>query len=68
MPTAQLPHAVWRKSTHSSTQEGACVEVAALPAIVAVRDSKDPDGGHLEFDRSAFATLAGRIRSGELDL
>lgn len=68
MPTAQLPHAVWRKSTRSASQEGACVEVAGLPAAVAVRDSKDPAGPVLVFDRGAVATLADRIRSGELDL
>ncbi len=39
-----LDGAVWRKSSYSGTH-GNCVEVARnLPGIVAVRDSKDPDG------------------------
>lgn len=41
MPTQELVHARWRKSTRSGTQGGQCVEVAHnLPGIVAVRDSK----------------------------
>jgi hypothetical protein len=44
----------WRKSVRSSS--GACVEVAvrADPGGVLIRDSHDPDGPMLEFDRKAF--------------
>src|ERR1700761_5976916 len=36
---------VWRKASHSGGNGGDCVEVATRPdALVAVRDSKDPDG------------------------
>ncbi|MBY8887773.1 DUF397 domain-containing protein [Streptomyces sp. PTM05] len=51
----------WRKSTHSGTQGGACVEVAACPSVVHVRDSKDPDGPALTFGAeqwSAFVRFA----------
>lgn len=35
----------WRKSSRSSGDGGQCVEVATnLPGVVAVRDSKNPDG------------------------
>jgi hypothetical protein len=44
---------VWRKATHSGDNGGNCVEVAARPdALVAVRDSKDPDGAALTFSTS----------------
>ncbi|MGH7735076.1 MAG: DUF397 domain-containing protein [Gemmatimonadales bacterium] len=33
----------WRKSSYSSAN-GACVEVALFQDVIAVRDSKDPDG------------------------
>jgi Domain of unknown function (DUF397) len=43
-----LSRAVWQKSSRSGGNGGQCVEVARnLPGIVAVRDSKDPDGGVL---------------------
>ena len=69
MHKTQLPRATWRKSSHSSTQEGACVELAGLaPKTVSVRDSKDPHGGVLQFDAVAFAELADQIRAGAFDL
>jgi hypothetical protein len=47
----------WRKSKHSS-DEGECVEVAALPTgTIGVRDSKNPDGPHLILSHRAFRTL-----------
>ena len=39
---AALP---WRKSTRSGSNGGDCVELSGVPgAVVAVRDSKDPNG------------------------
>ena len=48
MAEVDLSCAEWRKSSHSS-QSGNCVEVARnLPGpLVAVRDSKEPDGARL---------------------
>jgi hypothetical protein len=55
---ADLTGTNWRKSSHSSANGGNCVEVAAGgPGVVAVRDSKNPDGPALIFspaDWSAF--------------
>ncbi|TDB84052.1 DUF397 domain-containing protein [Actinomadura sp. KC216] len=49
---------VWRKSSRSAEgTSGQCVEVAALPGAVGVRDSKDPDAGHLELTPNAFREL-----------
>lgn len=39
-----LRNAKWRKSTYTGSNGGNCVELAALPDAVAVRDSKDPHG------------------------
>ncbi|MEV4279826.1 DUF397 domain-containing protein [Actinoplanes xinjiangensis] len=48
-----LSRATWRRSTRSGSS-GNCVEVAGnLPGIVAVRDSRDPNGPALTFTRSA---------------
>jgi hypothetical protein len=46
--TIDLTGAVWRKS-NKSANNGGCVEVADLGEAVAVRDSKNPDGGVLVF-------------------
>jgi hypothetical protein len=61
---ADLTGTNWRKSSYSTANGGNCVEVAADGAsVVAVRDSKDPDGPALVFapaDWSAFiASLKG---------
>jgi hypothetical protein len=62
-----LTHAVWRTSSYTGEQ-GACVELAGLPAAVAVRDTKDRGGPVLMFGREEFAGLAERIKAGQLDL
>ncbi|WLS44513.1 DUF397 domain-containing protein [Micromonospora profundi] len=55
---AELAGAVWRKSTRSGDNGGACVEVADnLPGLVAVRDSKDPAGPALIFPVRAWAVF-----------
>jgi hypothetical protein len=55
---------VWRKSSYSGGNGGNCVEVAAaLPAAIAVRDSKDPDGPRLIFTPAAWAAFTAAIRT-----
>jgi len=52
---ADLTGARWHKSTRSGSNGGDCVEVADnLPGMVAVRDSKDPEGPALIFGRPAW--------------
>lgn len=57
----------WRKSSHSADNTPDCVELARLADRVGVRDSKQPDQGHLTVAVAAYATLIQRIKSGELD-
>jgi hypothetical protein len=65
MPEIDLSRAAWRKS-HRSQQNGACVEIAAnLPGIVAIRDSKDPDGPKLTFSSQAWAAFLRRVKAGQ---
>jgi uncharacterized protein DUF397 len=63
-----LASAQWRKSTHSGSGGGECVEVAALSSIVAVRDSKNPDGFTLTFDAACWRAFTHRVKNNEHDL
>jgi Domain of unknown function (DUF397) len=45
----------WFKSSYSSGEGGACVEVAADMAAIRVRDSKERGGPQLAFTRGAWA-------------
>lgn len=64
-----LSRADWRKASYSSTNGGNCVEVAGnLPGIVAVRDSKDPDGPVLAFSPAEWLAFAADVQAGEHDL
>ncbi|WP_329428983.1 DUF397 domain-containing protein [Streptosporangium sp. NBC_01495] len=63
-----LNNAVWRKSSRSGPNGGQCVEVAAnVPGVVAVRDSKNPDGSKLLFTPGQWSSFIGGIKSGEFD-
>jgi Domain of unknown function (DUF397) len=56
--------ACWRKSSYSGNGGGDCVEVArSLPGIVAVRDSKNPDGPVLFISRDEWVGFIARVRS-----
>ncbi|HEU5155446.1 MAG TPA: DUF397 domain-containing protein [Streptosporangiaceae bacterium] len=58
----------WRKSSHSGSEGGTCVELADLSATVGIRDSKDPDGPGLVVSRRELGSFVARIKSGDLDL
>ncbi|GAA2629747.1 DUF397 domain-containing protein [Actinomadura fulvescens] len=53
----------WRSSSYSDDLGGNCVQLADLGAgTVGVRDSKDPDAGHLVVDKASLRTLVARIK------
>ena len=53
----------WRKSSYSGNNGGNCVEVGAAAPLIAVRDSKDPDGARLAFGREAWEAFAARVKA-----
>jgi Domain of unknown function (DUF397) len=56
----------WRKSSYSGQSQN-CVEVAGnRPGVVAVRDSKDPNGPALVVASDAWRVLARRVKGGAL--
>jgi hypothetical protein len=63
-----LSQAQWRKSSRSTSGNGGCVEIASnLPGVVAIRDSKRPEGGACVVDCAAFAAFLADIRAGRFD-
>ena len=62
-----LSRAAWRKSARSNNG-GACVEIAVnLPGIIAMRDSKDPNGPALIFTPAEWDAFVGGVKDGEFD-
>jgi Domain of unknown function (DUF397) len=64
-----LTTAKWRKSSYSNANGGQCVEVARnLPGVVAVRDSKDPQGPELIFEPDQWAAFLSDVKAGDSGL
>lgn len=63
----EVAEASWLKSSHSGGDEGECVEIAEVGRLVAVRDSKNPDGAVLALVPSAWDSLLSHIKSGSYD-
>lgn len=63
-----LSQARWRKAS-ASNYNGGCVEIAAnLPGVVAIRDSKRPEGGAHVVGRAAFAAFLADAKDGRYNL
>jgi len=63
--------ATWRKASKSNSNSngGACVEVARdLPGVVAVRDSKNPDGPRLVLSPAGWQSFTGKVKAGRFDV
>lgn len=75
-----LTSARWRKSSRSTNNGGACVEVAAVQPsgdhamsaprcrVLAVRDSKNPGGPKLKFSSAQWAAFTAGIKRDRYDL
>lgn len=62
MDGLNIRRAEWSKSTYSSAN-GQCVEVARnLSGVVAVRDSKNPEGPKLLISPAEWQIFLGRLR------
>ncbi|WUH99768.1 DUF397 domain-containing protein [Spirillospora sp. NBC_00431] len=57
-----LNTATWRKSSHSGGTGGECVELASAPGLIAIRDSKNPNGPKLLIGRDEFAALVATLK------
>ena len=62
-----LPHAPWRKSSHSGNS-GNCIEVAVTETVVGVRDSKDRGGPRLTVTADEWRDFIAGVRDRQFDL
>ncbi|MBD2896225.1 hypothetical protein amrb99_51690 [Actinomadura sp. RB99] len=65
--SADFAAAKWRKSSRSNSEQE-CVEIAQTPTAIGIRDSRNPDGGHLTLTPAVFADLLEHAKAGGLDL
>jgi hypothetical protein len=67
MSNPDFAQATWRKSSQSGDNGGACVEVAVLPGLVGLRDSKDKSGPVLAVAPAEFAAFVNGVVAGDFD-
>jgi hypothetical protein len=60
-----VPGANWRTSSWSNDQN--CVEVADLPGVVLVRDSKNRAAGHLTVSAGTWVEFTDAIKAGDFN-
>jgi hypothetical protein len=53
----------WRKSSHSGSNGGTCVEVGTVGPAVAVRDSKHLDGPLLAFMADTWQAFTAQLKA-----
>ena len=61
-----VPGVVWYKAQRS-VGNGACVELALMDGMVAIRDSKDPDGPVLRYTATEWYAFLDGAKKGEFD-
>ena len=54
--------AAWRKSSHSGSNGGTCVEVGTAGPLIAVRDSNHPDAPHLTFPAPTWQAFTTHLK------
>ncbi|MFF1376134.1 DUF397 domain-containing protein [Streptomyces sp. NPDC058308] len=47
----------WFKSSYSGSEGGNCLEIAAHPTAIHIRDSKNPDGPHFSVAPDAWTAF-----------
>ncbi|MEV4252342.1 DUF397 domain-containing protein [Spirillospora sp. NPDC049652] len=57
-----VPSSAWRKALRSNESGDNCVEVAEAHGGVALRDSKDPEGGMLALSRDGFGAVLAAVK------
>ena len=61
--TMDVTGVAWRTSSYSGSNGGTCVEVGKVDLVVAVRDSKHPDGPQLAFIPDTWKTFTDQLKA-----
>lgn len=61
MAASTTSHALWRKSSYSAGDLN-CVEVAMGPHVVGLRDSKNPEAGHIAVKAATFRSFVNHLK------
>lgn len=67
MTVSDLTGAMWRKSSRSGAGND-CVELVVARIGAAVRDSKNPEAGHVAFAECGWNAFLGVVKEGRLDI
>ena len=59
----QLDGRTWRKSSHSGSNGGNCIEITAAPGTVAIRDSNNPGGPVLTFTGQNWQRFTDQVKT-----
>jgi hypothetical protein len=62
-----LSRAFWRTSSRSGTGNN-CVQVASVPGVIGIRDSKDLGGKPIVLSASQWEVFADQVKDGQHDL
>ncbi|MGI5403770.1 DUF397 domain-containing protein [Streptomyces sp. CA-135486] len=63
-PAQAVPESAWFRSSYSSGEGGECVEIAAFPGAIHVRDSKDKAGPTLRVASEGWAAFVEFVAQG----
>ena len=60
-----MERTMWRQSSYSGANNN-CVEVALNSYLVAIRDSKDPSGGHLAVSPASWESFTASLKANQI--
>jgi hypothetical protein len=63
IPRQKYPAIMWLRPCNAH----ACVEIADINGQIGIRDSKDPDGPVLSFDRGEMSAFIAAVKCGAFD-
>lgn len=67
-PSQTTSNIRWKKSSYSSSHDGACVETTCAHGLILIRDSKNPTGPELFARIDSWCTFLAATMDGHLGI